>query len=322
MRAARFHSFGASTVLQVEEVPWPAPQRDEVLIRVHASSINGTDLQFRGGQLGPLLASQLPFTPGFDVAGEVVGGGPSVTAFAPGERVYALLGHRGGGAAEYVAVRQSRIGPAPHSVSLVEAAAVPLSGLTALQALRGEGHLKAGQRVLIYGASGGIGAFAVQLAKILGAHVTGVARAEKLEFVRQLGADVVLATGEVSWDAAPPYAQPYDLIFDTPAALHFDEVRQALSGQGVLVSSRGLPTSPGDVAALLRRRGPRFANVRTAERGLDLAYLSRLIEAGQLKIPVDRIFPISDIRGAHTYAEGPEVRGKVVVSLEASSGGR
>lgn len=315
MRAARFHRFGDPDVLQLDEVAWPAPRRDEVLIRVHASSINGTDLNLRSGGLGLLMASQLPFTPGFDVAGEVVGCGPQVTAFRPGDRVYSLLGHRGGGAAEYVAVRQSRVGLSPQGTDLVSAAAVPLSGLTALQALRGEGRLQPGRtgvRVLVYGASGGIGAFAVQLARILGAHVTGVARPAKLDYVRALGADEALSTEELDWSG---HHEPWDVILDTPPALSFEEVRSALGDQGTLVSVRGLPTRLSDAAAMLGRGGPRFAAVRTAERGLDLAFLSRLIEGGELTIPVDRVFALDDIQAAHRYAEGTEVRGKVVVAV-------
>ena len=315
MRAARFHSFGDPSVLQVEEVAWPAPKGDEVLIRVHGSSINGTDLHLRGGGLGILMAGQLPFTPGFDVAGEVAGCGPEVTAYRPGDRVYALLGHGGGGAAEYVTVRQARVGLAPTSVDLITAAAVPLSGLTALQALRGEGRLQLSQakrRVLVYGASGGIGAFGVQLARMMGAHVTGVARATKLDYLRELGVDEAVATDDLDWDSS---RQAWDVILDTPPALKFSEVKHTLTSRGVLVSTRGLPTRLSDAAAMLPGAEPRFAAVRTAERGLDLAFLSRSIDSGELKVPVDRVFPLTDLRAAHEYAEGPEVRGKVVISM-------
>ena len=315
MKAARLHRFGGPDVLQIDEVAWPTAKRDEVLIRVQASSINGTDLNLRGGGLGVLMTGQLPFTPGFDVAGVVIGCGPQVTSFRPGDRVYSLLGHRGGGAAEYVTVRQARVGLAPNTTDLVTAAAVPLSGLTALQALRAEGGLqpgRTGQRVLVYGASGGIGTFAVQLARILGAHVTAVARPAKLEYLRELGADTVISTDDLDWTRI---GVPLDVILDTPALLSFDQVRPALGTHGTLVSARGLPTRIGDAAAMLSRNGPRFAAVRTAERGADLAFLSRLIDGGELKVPVDRVFPLSEIQDAHRYAEGPEVRGKVVLSM-------
>jgi NADPH:quinone reductase-like Zn-dependent oxidoreductase len=270
VRAARFHRFGDPSVLGVEEVAWPTPEGDEVLIRVHGSSINGTDLHLRGGGLGVLMAGQLPFTPGFDVAGEVADCGPEVTAWRPGDRVYALLGHGGGGAADYVTVHQARVGPAPVRTDLVTAAAVPLSGLTALQALRGQGRLQPGQpqkRVLVYGASGGIGAFGVQLARILGAHVTGVARAAKLEYLRELGVDEAFSTDELDLKTA---GERWDVILDTPPALKFSEVRSALTHSGVLVSTRGLPSRLSDAAAMLPGAQPRFAAVPVSYTHLTL----------------------------------------------------
>ena len=312
MRAARFHRFGPPEVLQLGTVPWVFPVRDELLIRVAASSVNGTDLRLRAGGLGIFGASQLPFVPGFDVSGEVMGTGPQVTAFRPGDRVYALLGHRGGGAAEDVCVPQGRVALAPAQVPLQDAAAVPLSGLTALQALRGHAQVRPGMRVLVYGAAGGIGAFAVQLARLFGAHVTGVARAEKLPFVQSLGADEVISTGELALGST---RQRWDVIFDTPPALRFSEARQALTERGVFVSTRPFPSRPSELLAARPGTAPRFAAVRTAERGLDLAFLARLIDSGELTIPLDRRFALDEIAAAHTYMEGPEVRGKVVVSV-------
>ncbi|PTA67593.1 NADP-dependent oxidoreductase [Deinococcus arcticus] len=318
MRAARLRHFGGPEVLRVEEVPWPAPGGDEVLVRVAASSVNATDLALRAGGLGPLAARQLPLTVGFDVCGEVVACGPRVTAFRPGERVYALLGLRAGGSAEYVTVRQGRAALAPRMVPAVQAAAVPLAALTALQALRAQGGLqprRTGQRprVLVYGAAGGIGSFAVGLARVLGALVTGVARPEKHAFVQAMGADEVLAPADLDW----AQTGPWDVVLDTPPALSFAAVRPALGERGVLVSTRPLPTRLGDAAAMLPRPGPhpRLATMHTAERGLDLAFLARLIEGGELRVPVDRVFALDDIAAAHRYAEGDEVRGKVVVAV-------
>lgn len=317
MRAARVHRFGGPEVLGLDEVPWVFPVRDEVLIRVRASSINGTDLHVRRGGLGPLAAPQRPFVPGFDVAGEVVGCGPSVTAFRPGDRVYALLGHRGGGAAEYAVVAQTRVAVAPSRISLTEAAAVPLSGLTALQALRGHARLRPGQRVLVYGAAGGIGSFAVRLAKLLGARVAAVARPAKHRYLRALGADEVMSPADLDLTGG---GLTWDVIFDTPPALTFRRARAALTDGGVLVSTRPFPVRPDELAATLRQSGQRFAAVRTAERGQDLAFLARLIDTGELSVPVDRVFPLSRIREAHTYAEGDEVCGKVVVEVSEAAG--
>lgn len=312
MLAARVHSFGGPEVLRLEEVPWPHPDGDEVLIRVQASSVNGTDLGLRRGG-GPIsLVVRRPFTAGLDVAGEVVGLGPRVTAFDLGDRVYSLLGHSGGGAAEYVTVRQSRVALAPNGISPAEAAAVPLSGLTALQALRSGAqlHRRRGARVLVIGAAGGIGSFGVQLARHYGAAVTGMARPEKHAFVRELGAEEVLDPGSVDFSG-----RTWDVIFDTPPALRFSQVRGALAPDGVYVSTRPFPTRPGDVRAMLGGPGPRFAGVQTRERPQDLALLARLIEGGELRVPLDRAFPLEQIVGAHRYAESGEARGKVVVTV-------
>ncbi len=210
MRAASFTSFNpAASAIVLETISTPVPTGDEVLIRVAASSINGTDLFLREASGAMRLATKLPFTPGFDVAGVIAACGPNVTAFASGDRVYSLLGHRGGDAAQFALARQSHVAIAPTAVTLEHAAAVPLSGLTALQALRGVAGLRRGQRVLVFGASGGIGAFAVQLAKIFGAHVAGVGRAQKLEFIAQMGADQVFdcrrwsAIGTWCWTPRP-----------------------------------------------------------------------------------------------------------------------
>ncbi|BDP44417.1 oxidoreductase (plasmid) [Deinococcus aetherius] len=314
MLAARFHSFGGPEVLRLEEVPWPHPRGDEVLIRVRASSVNGTDLGLRRGGGPARLVARRPYTVGLDVAGEVAGLGPEVTAFDPGDRVFSLLGHGGGGAAEYVTVRQSRVAAAPARVSLEEAAAVPLAGLTALQALRdGAGmHLRPGARVLVNGAAGGIGSFAVGLARHYGAVVTGVARGPKLDFVRELGADEVLDHTSLDFTRL---GRSWDVIFDTPPALAFPQVRASLAPDGVFVSTRPFPTSAADLRARLGREGPRWAGVRTQERSQDLAFLARLIDAGQLRVPLDRTFPLAEIVAAHRHAEGPEARGKTVVVI-------
>ena len=177
--------------------------------------------------------------------------------------------------AEYVAAKASRVAQAPQRIPLTQAAAVPLAGLTALQALRvGSGsQLRAGARVLVYGASGGIGAFGVQLAKHFGAVVTGVARAEKLDFVRSLGANEVLDAKNLTaaWQAGP-----WDVVFDTPPALSFADVRPHLGASGVYVSTRPFPTGVQDIGGMLRRSGPRFAGVMTKERGQDLTFLVEL----------------------------------------------
>lgn len=313
MRAALVPTFGGPSVLEIRETPWPYATRDEVLIHVHASSVNGTDLGLRTGK-GPFrLAVRLPFTPGFDVAGTVVACGPQVTAFTVGDPVFALLGHGGGGAAEYVAVRQSRVSRAPSRIPLVHAAAVPLAGLTALQGLRRGAalHTRTRARVLVVGASGGIGSFAVQFAKLYGAHVTAVARAEKQMFVRSLGADETCTAQELQSQPSPTW----DVILDAAPLMTLSTAQPLLSPGGTLVSVRAIPAEAAEVLALAHLRGtPRFHGVQTRERGQDLSLLTHLIDTGQLRVPIHRIYPLDEIQAAHQEAEGPHVQGKVVVT--------
>ena len=318
MRAVRFHHTGDPDVLSVEEVPEPAaPTGDRILVRVEASSINGTDLGIRRGAAGPVMLGRSPFAPGFDISGVVLGCGPRVTAFAPGDRVAALLGHRGGGQAERVLLRQGRAARVPDAVAVPEAAALPLAGLTALQALYARAGLggRRSPRVLVNGASGGIGCFAVQLAALAGAHVTGTASGEaaKAAFVAGLGADVVIdhRTHDVT-----ALGERWDVVVDTPGLLPVDRVRRVLTDGGVLVTTRVL--SAANLTALLTaplHRATRATFVATAARSADLAHLLELVRTGRLRVPVDRTFPIAEAATAHRYAESGSVRGKVVLTL-------
>jgi len=253
---------------------------------------------------------------GFDIAGEVIACGPEVTGFEVGDRVVALLGHGGGGQAEQVLVPQSRAALAPASVDDVHAAALPLAGLTALQALRGRAGLHAltDPRVLVVGAAGGIGSFGVQLAKIFGAHVTAVGSRDRADHLRGLGADEVL--DRRSHDVTAP-GPTYDVVLDAPSALTFDAVRPVLAADGVMVSTK--PLSPDTLKALagapLRRRGPRFDTVMTKASSQDLAFLARLVDSGRLRVPVDRTLPLEQVAEAHRHLASNQVRGKVVLTL-------
>jgi NADPH:quinone reductase-like Zn-dependent oxidoreductase len=312
MRAVVFDRPGDPSVLRVDDVADPAdPTADRILVRVAASSINGTDLGLRRGAPGSAVFGRRVRL-GFDVVGEVVRCGPAVTAFAPGDRVAALLPHSGGGQAELVALRQGRAALVPPEVTAVEAAAVPLAGLTALQALFGRAGVggREAAHVLVHGAAGGIGAFGVQLAASAGAQVTGTARAAKHEFVRRLGADE-----GVAFDGGLPDG-PWDVVFDTPGSLDATAVREVLAPGGVLVTTRVASVRTArEVVRSAVVRGPQFAFVATAARSQDLARLLDLVRRGRLRAPVDRVFPLDRIADAHRYAESGEVRGKVVITL-------
>ena len=316
MRAVLLDGRGDPSVLRVGDVPDPPePSGSQVLVRVAASSVNGTDLLLRRGQNRLVTLRRSRFVLGFDLAGEVVRCGPSVTAFAPGDRVMALVGHGGGAQAEHVLVPQARAALAPRSVPAEQAAALPLAGLTALQALHAAAgvHARRSPRVLVNGAAGGIGSYAVQLAKLAGASVTAVASRSRAEYLRGLGADEVVDRHERDVTAGD---ERWDVFLDAPGMLALRTVRRALTPDGVLVSTR--PVSADAVrmlaAAPLRRRA-RFRFVATRASSQDLARLAALVDAGRLRVPLDRAYPLADVAEAHRHAESGTVQGKVVVTL-------
>lgn len=315
MRSVRLAGIGGPEVVRVVEVPEPgAPRGDELLVRVHASSINGTDLGIRRGAL-PLLTRIRPAFPlGFDLAGVVVGCGPSVTGFEPGDRVCALVDHGGGAQSELVRVRQGRAARIPPSVTSVDAAALTLAGLTALQGLLGRGTLRARTRprVLVLGASGGIGAFAVQLAGLTGAAVTAGTSSRTAEFVRTLGAEAVR---ERDREPLLRAGDGWDIVLDVPGRARFRDVAPALAPGGVLVSTRGVSVDAAR-STVRPARGRRFASVRTAARSADLAFLLRLAADGRLRVPVQQVFPLSSVADAHRAADDG-TRGKLVLELRA-----
>lgn len=331
MRALVFERHGGPEVLHVAEVTEPRPPaRDEVLVAVAASSINGTDLGLRRGDMRIATVGRLPFVPGFDVAGEVAACGPEVTAFVPGDRVMGLLSHSGGGQAERILVRQHRLALVPESVPLAMAAALPLAGLTALQAVRGRAGLHARRpdaRVLVTGASGGIGAYAVQLARLLGAHVTAISSSENVGWVRELGAHEVIDRHADGLRDLVASSDRSEVIIDAHGGAPWSDLAALLEETGIVVSTRPVSKDallgvvarrvPGRVADLGARR--RLVAVRTAPRSQDLAHLAALVERGDLRIPADQAFALDDGAAAHRHAE-TGARGKVVLTISGSQG--
>ncbi|NNH22170.1 NAD(P)-dependent alcohol dehydrogenase [Pseudokineococcus marinus] len=293
-----------------------------MLVGVAASSVNGTDLGLRRGAAGPLTWGRLPLTLGFDLSGTVLACGPQVSAFAVGEDVVGLLDHSGGAQAEMVVVDQSRLAAAPTTVALTHAAALPLAGLTALQALHTKAHLHSrpsGTRVLAIGATGGIGAYATQLAALAGAHVSALARREILPVAARLGAHDLLARE----DGPLPGRGRFDVIIDTAGALPAGHLSRVLRPGGVVVSVR--PVDPAilraGVTRWLGRRspttpGPRsLTAVATRARSQDLARLARLVDSGDLRIPVQAVLGADHAAQAHRLAESA-TPGKVVITME------
>ena len=314
MKAFILAKYGPPEVLQMAEVEKPAPASDEVLVKVLAVSVNPADWRsmrakpfFSRATLGLLRPKHR--IPGVDVAGRVEAVGSGVTRFKPGDEVYAnLLDHGSGGFAEYVSVPVEVMALKPANLSFEEAAAVPMAAVTALQGLRHHGEIQAGQRVLINGASGGIGTFAVQIAKSYGSEVTGVTSTRNIDLVGSLGADHVIDYTTTDFFRS---GQRYHLILDTIGNVSVGDLRGALTegGKAAVVGF----TSVAKLISVSLRGGKDIAQVSAHVATKDLEFLSDLIEAGKVHPHIDRRYPFAEIPAAIAYLEQGHARGKVVV---------
>ncbi len=301
MKALRFRRYGPPEALEWLDAPEP---RGEVIVRVRAAALNPKDTFLRKGKPAwtRLMGGRPPQGVGFDFAGE---------REDTGARVYGCLdGFRGGAMAERVGVAASKLAPIPAGLGFIEAAAIPVASLTALQALRDKGGLRPGGRVLIYGASGGVGSAAVQLAKALGAaHVTSASGEANLTLCRSLGADTAL---DYRRDALPPPG-PFDVVFDTMGLQRLGAWRGSLAAGGRLVST--VP-SPGFLLSTLATRQARMVTVHCTTA--DLLILSGFVEAGRFKPLIDSVFPIADAVKAFRHLETRRARGKIVLEVAPS----
>ncbi|MFJ4706893.1 NAD(P)-dependent alcohol dehydrogenase [Streptomyces anulatus] len=314
MRAALYDRYGPPEVLYEGRVPVPVRGPGEVLVRVHAASVNGGELYGRAGKVRLVTGRRFPQRTGLDFVGEVAEVDPNVTGLRAGDRVWGLLGRTFGSAAEYVSVRPRQIAYAPGNLTPDEAVSLLAGGTTSLTALRDKAGLRAGERLLVRGASGGVGSVAVQLGKALGAHVTGLASAKNLDFVRDLGADEALdhrATALADLDR-------YDVILDTVGTEH-RALQRRLSADGRLVSiafdidrpARSIGRILG--SAVQGRRRIRFFS-GNPKHDL-LAELTAYVEREDLRPVVDTVRPLAEIAAAHRALEAGGVRGKHVIHL-------
>jgi NADPH:quinone reductase-like Zn-dependent oxidoreductase len=314
MKAFVSEKYGPPEMLRMAEVKKPSPAADEALVKVLAVSVNPADWRsmrakpfFSRATLGLLRPKHRIL--GGDIAGRVEAVGSDVNQFKPGDEVYAnLLDHGNGGFAEYVSVPVEAMSFKPANLSFEEAAAVPMAGVTALQGLRHHGEIRAGQRVLINGASGGIGTFAVQIAKSYGSEVTGVTSTRNIDLVGSLGADHVVDYTTTDFFRS---GRRYDLILDTIGNLSVRDLRLALveGGQAAVVGF----TSVAKLIGVSLRGGKDIAIVSAHVATTDLEYLANLIEAGKVRPHIDRRYPFADIPAAISYLEQGHARGKVVV---------
>jgi NADPH:quinone reductase-like Zn-dependent oxidoreductase len=326
MKAIVFCEYGSTDVLQPRDIPKPIPRDDEVLVRVAAGSLNPVDETYRGSaRIMTGLRKPKVTRFGTDCAGTVEAVGKNVKQFAVGDEVF---GAKRGALAEYVCIAESRgLAHKPSNISFEQAAGVPVAALTALQGLRDKGHLRAGQRVLINGASGGVGTFAVQIAKALGADVTAVCSSRNVEMVRGLGADRVLDYTKEDFTAS---GERYDLLFDLVCNHSYSERRRILTENGICVMAGVGGTGSSLNSVLGKLRGSLYAYVRsrfTRQKFLtymaninvnDLGMISDLIASGKVAPVVDRIFPLTETPEAVRYLETGHARGKVVVAIAKS----
>lgn len=320
MKAIVATRYGSPDVLRVAEVEKPLPKENEVLIKIHASAVVATDPGFRQGDLITRVFNGMTkpkhAVPGDVLAGEIETVGKDVTKFKTGDRVYAACAATQGGQAEYICLPQDApLAIMPANMNFVQAVGVPDGALGALNFLRDAGKLERGHKVLINGASGSVGTYAVQLAKHFGAHVTAVCSAANVELVKSLGADIVI---DYTKEDFTRRGDTYDLIFDAVGKSSFSRCKNLLNETGTYVTS--VP-APDFLIQLLWTRNSRGKKARfvapglrsSAQKAQDLAFLTELVEAGALKSVVDRCYPMEQIREAHRYVEMGHKKGNVVI---------
>jgi NADPH:quinone reductase-like Zn-dependent oxidoreductase len=301
MLAARIHEFGGPETLRLEEAPTPEPNAGEVRIRVHASAVNPADYKMRGGMMGKL---PLPLTLGLDFSGVVEAVGAGVSKWKKGDSVF---GTALGSFAEYRVSPQDQLAAKPAGLDHARAAALPVGGLTAWKALFDTARLNAGQRVLIHGGAGGVGAFAVQLAKAEGAYVIATASARNQAFLKELGADEAIDYGKTRFEDVVKDA---DVVFDTRGGETQARSFEALKQGGILVSIVQPPSQ--DEA---RKHGVRAAMVVNSMNPEALERIGRMAAEGKLRVEIDSAVPLTEIRQALDRVQGGHVRGKIVVNV-------
>jgi NADPH:quinone reductase-like Zn-dependent oxidoreductase len=307
VKAVRFHAYGDAGVLLHEEVPDPVYGDGDLLIRVHAAGVNPADVQFRRGDYQAFAPLPLPFIPGWDLAGTVVAAGSGASGFAAGDRVFAMADMRRDGAyAQYIAVQAGHVAHAPSRLPLEHAAGVPLAALTAWQALFDIAQVRAGQSVLVHAGAGGVGQFAIQLARRAGARVIATASAPNHELLRRLGAAVLIDYRTADFAAG---LRDIDVVLDAVGGETGARSWPVLRKGGMLVA---IAMPPPD-AATAERHGVRTAMAAVMPHGERLAEIGRLIDAGELEVMIDEEFPLDQATQAHRRIEQGHARGKIIL---------
>src|SRR6266576_670655 len=316
VKAIRIHNYGGPEVLKYEDAPRPDPQAGEVLVRVHGAGVNPIDWKVREGYMKDFWPHKFPLILGWDLSGVVEELGPDPAAagrFKIGDEVYSLPDPtRNGAYADYIVVRESELALKPNSLHHIRAAAVPLAALTAWQSLFDTAQLQPGQRVLIYAGSGGVGHFAVQLAKWKGAYVFATASTKNQDLLRKLGVDKAIDYTQQRFE---DIARKIDIVIDTISGETQERSWSGLKKGGVLVS---LVQPPSEEKA--KELGVRAAIIGAQPNGAQLAEIAKIIDSGKLAPVIDRILPLSEVRRAHELSQSGHTRGKIALRVNNADG--
>ena len=326
MKAVVYHEYGSPDVLHLKEVEKPSPKDNEVLIKVHATTVSTGDVNMRGFTFvprgfGPLPRLMLGLRApkrnilGVELAGEVEAVGKDVTLFKIGDQVFGINSAEIGAYAEFVCWPEKRaLAIKPANLTYAEAAAIPFGASTALYFLRNLGKIQSGQSILINGASGSVGSAAVQLAKYFGAEVTGVSSSANLELVKSLGADKVIDYTKQDFKTMP---ETYDMILDAvPGKSSFLECKNSLKPEGLYLAVAGGLREMLQTALPMKKSGKRVMAGSPPERSEDLIFIKELVEAGSLKPVIDKYYPLEQTADAHRYVDQGHKRGNVVITVK------
>jgi len=308
MKAVVAHEYGGPEMLKYEDAPVPEPKENEILVKVIAAGVNSFDGLLRSGKYAKIFKMQLPWIPGYDIAGTVEKVGGKVSKFKVGDPVYAFISiPSGGGYAEYALAKQNQVALKPAMISFAEAAGVPSVALTAWQALVDKANVQSGQTVLIHGASGGVGLFAIPIAKIRGAKVIATASTANQDFLKQLGADVAI---DYKTQKFEEIAKDVDVVVDGVGGETLARSYPIVKKRGVLVSLVGRVDQ-----AQLDKHGIRGVSLEAETNGEQLAEIGRLIDEKKIKVIVSETFPLADAAKAEAKADTGHARGKIVLKV-------
>ena len=314
MKAAVIYEYGGPDVFRYEEIPQPEIQEDEVLVEVHAASVNPVDWKQRKGNHKLFLKARFPIVPGYDISGRIFKCGSDVTNFKDGDQIFCRLTNRFGGAfAEYAKARESSLSLIPENMDHIHAAAIPMAGQTALQALRDKGRIKPGQKILIIGAAGGVGHYALQLARIFGAETTAVCSSMHEKLLVLLKPDHHIDYNKEDY---LDRNKLYDIIFDAAGVKTFLSCKKILATEGIYITVLPRPKLLVHKIIALFTKGKKVRSLLQKSQGSDLEVLKKLVEEEKLISVIDSIHPLDKVSEAHRRAESYNTDGKIIIKVK------